>query len=425
MALLLRLGGVPARVAAGFTSGQYDPTSHRWLVTDFDAHAWVEAFFPGYGWVRFDPTPASADPAQQKTHLGSLLSSGGAPAPLVKPAVGRHGLSVPGSSAATRRARGGPGCRHAAAADPGHPRPGRASAAPRLSPARCATRPPTSSSPSSNGPFTAPGASSRASPDPGRAAAPHGRRSRRAGVPAGDQPGSLRRPGTGADPGSAAGAARRARRRAGSERAAAGAVGAAAALVRRATCRPANLHFVSRRWTTCTSSSRAAPSCSRPAITIRPRSLSRARGTSPRTRPRSAKRSGGPCFAPSATSRPPTEFEAVIERAPDQRLRAVLPRPLTADARPSRRGPQAARARRHAAAVAARLPPLPRSRTGRRHPFLRLRGPPRAAPGASSSATMNAANRVPGGAAKAHQPCAGTGKRCYAGRTAFVPGASR
>jgi protein-glutamine gamma-glutamyltransferase len=105
MALLLRLGGVPARVGAGFTAGQFDPSSHRWLVSDYDAHAWVEAFFPRYGWVRFDPTPAGSDPAQQKSHLGSLLPAGGTPAPLVKPAVGRHGLSVPGSAAAARRAR--------------------------------------------------------------------------------------------------------------------------------------------------------------------------------------------------------------------------------------------------------------------------------------------------------------------------------
>jgi transglutaminase-like putative cysteine protease len=66
MALLLRLGGVPARVAAGFTPGQYDAATHRWVVSDTDAHAWVEAYFPSYGWVRFDPTPG-ADPALSKT----------------------------------------------------------------------------------------------------------------------------------------------------------------------------------------------------------------------------------------------------------------------------------------------------------------------------------------------------------------------
>ncbi len=60
MAMLLRMGGIPARVASGFTSGTYDSGTHRWIVTDTDAHAWVEAWFPRYGWVRFDPTPTAA-----------------------------------------------------------------------------------------------------------------------------------------------------------------------------------------------------------------------------------------------------------------------------------------------------------------------------------------------------------------------------
>ncbi|MHB8658828.1 MAG: transglutaminase family protein [Solirubrobacteraceae bacterium] len=60
MALLLRMGGVPARVAAGFATGSYDSGRHQFVVGDRDAHAWVEAWFPGYGWVHFDPTPALA-----------------------------------------------------------------------------------------------------------------------------------------------------------------------------------------------------------------------------------------------------------------------------------------------------------------------------------------------------------------------------
>jgi hypothetical protein len=60
MALLLRLGGVPARVAVGFTSGRLNSATRTWDVTDKDAHAWVEAWFPGYGWVPFDPTPGVA-----------------------------------------------------------------------------------------------------------------------------------------------------------------------------------------------------------------------------------------------------------------------------------------------------------------------------------------------------------------------------
>jgi transglutaminase-like putative cysteine protease len=57
MAVMLRLLGVPARVAAGFTSGDYDAEKREWTVTDHNAHTWVEVFFPGFGWLPFDPTP--------------------------------------------------------------------------------------------------------------------------------------------------------------------------------------------------------------------------------------------------------------------------------------------------------------------------------------------------------------------------------
>ena len=57
MALMLRYLGIPARVAAGFTSGNYDSQKREWIVTDHDAHTWVEAWFPRYGWLPFDPTP--------------------------------------------------------------------------------------------------------------------------------------------------------------------------------------------------------------------------------------------------------------------------------------------------------------------------------------------------------------------------------
>ena len=61
MALMLRLLGVPSRVAAGFTSGTYDPGSKEWIVTDHNAHTWVEVYFPGYGWLPFDPTPGRGE----------------------------------------------------------------------------------------------------------------------------------------------------------------------------------------------------------------------------------------------------------------------------------------------------------------------------------------------------------------------------
>lgn len=61
MAVMLRLLGIPARVAAGFTSGDFDERREEWVVTDHDAHTWVEVWFPGYGWLSFDPTPGRGE----------------------------------------------------------------------------------------------------------------------------------------------------------------------------------------------------------------------------------------------------------------------------------------------------------------------------------------------------------------------------
>jgi transglutaminase-like putative cysteine protease len=65
MALMLRMGGVPARVATGFAPGTFDEDTGEYVVRDVDAHSWVEVWFPGYGWVTFDPTPSTAPPRSQ------------------------------------------------------------------------------------------------------------------------------------------------------------------------------------------------------------------------------------------------------------------------------------------------------------------------------------------------------------------------
>jgi transglutaminase-like putative cysteine protease len=58
MALILRLHGIPARIAVGFTTGRPPKKSgDPYIVMDRNAHAWVEVFFPGYGWMPFEPTP--------------------------------------------------------------------------------------------------------------------------------------------------------------------------------------------------------------------------------------------------------------------------------------------------------------------------------------------------------------------------------
>jgi protein-glutamine gamma-glutamyltransferase len=69
MALLLRMGGVPARVSTGFTTGALDRKAGEYVVRDLDAHSWVEVWYAGYGWVTMDPTPAAA-PARSQTDEG-------------------------------------------------------------------------------------------------------------------------------------------------------------------------------------------------------------------------------------------------------------------------------------------------------------------------------------------------------------------
>ena len=57
MALMLRMAGIPTRVAAGFSPGSYNRDTGEYRVRDLDAHSWVEVYFNGIGWVPFDPTP--------------------------------------------------------------------------------------------------------------------------------------------------------------------------------------------------------------------------------------------------------------------------------------------------------------------------------------------------------------------------------
>ncbi len=63
MAVMLRSVGIPARVATGFQSGDYNPLSNSYTVRANQAHAWVEAYFVDFGWVTFDPTPSAPRPA--------------------------------------------------------------------------------------------------------------------------------------------------------------------------------------------------------------------------------------------------------------------------------------------------------------------------------------------------------------------------
>ncbi|HEY8951726.1 MAG TPA: transglutaminase-like domain-containing protein, partial [Candidatus Dormibacteraeota bacterium] len=58
--LMLRSLGIPARLATGYSTGDYDPVLNQSLVREHDAHAWVEVWFAGHGWVPVDPSPGFA-----------------------------------------------------------------------------------------------------------------------------------------------------------------------------------------------------------------------------------------------------------------------------------------------------------------------------------------------------------------------------
>jgi protein-glutamine gamma-glutamyltransferase len=67
MALLLRMDGIPARVATGFSPGSFNHATDEYEVRDLDAHSWVEVWFTGIGWVPFDPTPSLAPAGSQSS----------------------------------------------------------------------------------------------------------------------------------------------------------------------------------------------------------------------------------------------------------------------------------------------------------------------------------------------------------------------
>jgi transglutaminase-like putative cysteine protease len=55
MVVLMRMLGVPTRLAEGFLPSTPDANGIE-LIRKSAAHAWVEVYFPGYGWIDFDPT---------------------------------------------------------------------------------------------------------------------------------------------------------------------------------------------------------------------------------------------------------------------------------------------------------------------------------------------------------------------------------
>lgn len=57
LTVMLRSIGIPARLVAGFASGDFNPFTGLYVVRNTDAYAMTEVYFPKYGWFTFDPIP--------------------------------------------------------------------------------------------------------------------------------------------------------------------------------------------------------------------------------------------------------------------------------------------------------------------------------------------------------------------------------
>ncbi|HLE02089.1 MAG TPA: transglutaminase-like domain-containing protein, partial [Dehalococcoidia bacterium] len=75
MVVMLRAVGIPARLATGYTAGDYDSLRKVYMVKESHGHAWPEVFFPRYGWVEFEPSPNQSPIVRSETPSSNGASS--------------------------------------------------------------------------------------------------------------------------------------------------------------------------------------------------------------------------------------------------------------------------------------------------------------------------------------------------------------
>lgn len=57
---------IDARIAGGFTQGEYIPELDVYMVSDLDMYYWVEVYFENYGWIEFNPVGEPTEKEQQR-----------------------------------------------------------------------------------------------------------------------------------------------------------------------------------------------------------------------------------------------------------------------------------------------------------------------------------------------------------------------
>jgi transglutaminase-like putative cysteine protease len=58
MTVMARSVGIPARIAAGYSQGDWERDAQAYRVRQHHSHAWVEIYLPRFGWIEFEPTAA-------------------------------------------------------------------------------------------------------------------------------------------------------------------------------------------------------------------------------------------------------------------------------------------------------------------------------------------------------------------------------
>ena len=60
LTVLARCAGLPARVATGYSPGNYNTLTALFEIYEYHAHAWTQIYIPEYGWLTFDATPPTS-----------------------------------------------------------------------------------------------------------------------------------------------------------------------------------------------------------------------------------------------------------------------------------------------------------------------------------------------------------------------------
>ena len=79
--VMLRAVGVPSRMIAGWSRGEYVPDQGKFLIRDRNRHGWTQIFAPPYGWVDVEVTPGR--PAVPRNILVPTSPTSGVPPGLI------------------------------------------------------------------------------------------------------------------------------------------------------------------------------------------------------------------------------------------------------------------------------------------------------------------------------------------------------